>query len=457
MGKIKIFIAAAEASPLAKVGGLADVIGSLPKTLSKLGVQITILLPKYKTIDEKKFKLIKTKETVKVAFGGNTETLPLWRTTLPDSKVPIILFEHKSWISRGGIYATPSAEPSGHESELQRFGVFSSAIAEYASKNGDSSTILHCNDWHVALAIPIMRGLLRNKKVHALITIHNLAYQGIYSEKIALKILGKDIFSIIPKQAKNKGNINLFASGILASNWTSTVSPTYREEILKPENGAGLDWALRAKKNKFVGILNGIDYKSWPPQKRFKTEKAFLCGMVSRIAEQKGFDILLPAMLDVLNKDERIKFTILGVGEPLYVAKLKKYTKQFAGRVTFINRFDEAAAQKIYANSDAFLIPSRFEPSGLGQMISMRYGTLPIARATGGLKDTINNLEDGFLFGPYSRQALADCILRAAKLFFNNPKKWNAMRKNAARKDFSWKKSALEYKKLFSEILQHKN
>ena len=482
---MRVFFAAAEMTPFAKVGGLADVTGSLPKALKKIGVDVTVLFPKYATIDEKRFGLAPMGEAVRVRLDGKEENLPLWKGALPESDVPVVFFEHPARISNGGIYGEAGVFPEGINGELERFGLFSAAVAEYVAQQQEPP-LLHCHDWHVALSIPILKKL-HQSPVKTLLTIHNLAYQGVFPRHMVAQSLGEQIAAAIPQEAfvgNNKELANFFASGILATDWASTVSPTYRDEILTPEGGAGLDWTLREKQNRFMGILNGIDTETWNPKtdhfiaaqytktsiaKKTENKKApqtalglpentesLLCGMVSRLTEQKGFDILLPALADILAQNKNIQFAFLATGDPRYAQTLKKLAQQSPQHVVFVDRFDEKIAHQIYAGSDAFLMPSRFEPCGLGQMIAMRYGTLPIARATGGLKDTITDIAKpdgtGFVFDAYTQEALTQTIMRAVSMFASQKEHWRVTVLRAMQKDFSWTESARHYKDLYESI-----
>lgn len=484
---IRVLFVATELAPLAKVGGLGDVAGSLPPALSKLGVDITILLPKYATIDDQKFSLKKTGKALEFSLNGTAHQLPLWETTLPKSNVPVVLFEHRDWIGNGGIYPEEDGSSSGSSKEFQRFGLFAVAVAEYAAHD-HGKPILHCNDWHVALSVPMLEYKLGKPELPTVLTIHNLAYQGVYHRKDAESVLGAEHAAAIPQEAwvgPLGQYVDSILAGIVKADRITTVSPTYREEILTPERGVGLHTFLARRREQLIGILNGIDVEEWNPatdefinatytsshleNKRKNKEAlqkqyglparggAFLCGMVSRLTEQKGFDILLSSLPALFNELAELQIVILATGDLAYASRLDELKKAFPDRLTFINRFDETTAHAIYAGSDAFLMPSRFEPCGLGQMIAMRYGTPPIARATGGLKDSITDIEfpkgTGFLFNEYTPSALMGAIERAWRVFKNKPKEWQQTQREGMARDFSWKQSAERYRDLYQELL----
>lgn len=441
----KVLFVASEAAPIVKVGGLADVIGSLPKALKKLGVDVSIVLPFYSTIKLKKRELILEN---------------LWKTNLPESNIPVFLIENKNYF-KDGIYVEADASSGGSEKEAKRFLFFSlSAIKLTEILKPD---ILHCHDWHTA----IVASLLRSKKIKTLLTIHNLGYQGIYSSEIVNQVLGTNF----------SGEVNCLREGILSADFINTVSENYAKEILTPEYGYGLEKELQKRKNNLVGILNGLDEEQFNPEKDpyLKTNysietldkklknKIFLqknyfgkvapeipvLGMVSRLAQQKGFD-LIKTIFPIL-MEEKLQFILLGKGmkeyEDFFQEKSRKYPGKFLAKI----QFNEELAHQIYAGSDIFLMPSLFEPCGLGQMISMKYGTLPLVRATGGLKDTVTE-NTGFLFEKYEGQEFLKTI-RAALKVFKNKRIWQKIQKNGMRQNFSWQKSAKKYLEVYQKLI----
>uniref|UniRef100_A0A7C4TI87 Glycogen synthase n=1 Tax=candidate division WOR-3 bacterium TaxID=2052148 RepID=A0A7C4TI87_UNCW3 len=455
---MKVAFVASEAIPYAKTGGLADVVGTLPKFLENLGIETALIIPRYREIKGEevlKFQveLLGIKE-IKVLKTNNA-----------------YLIDYPEFFFRPGLYGTPSGD---YPDNFERFTLFCKSVIKLLEVfNFD---IVHCHDWQTGL-IPLY--LKReNAKSKIVFTIHNLGYQGKFgAEKFKLLDIEPSYFT--PEGIEYYGDINLLKAGILYSDAVTTVSPTYANEIQSPEQGFGLDGVLRKENYKLYGILNGIDYSIWNPDtdnliyesyRDFKGKqrnklgltaeclldsKRPLIGMVSRIAEQKGFDILIKILDDIIALN--YNFVFLGLGDEIYSEKLKIFEKSYPNRV-FINiKFDETFAHRIYAGSDFFLMPSRYEPCGLGQMISLRYGTVPIVHRTGGLADTVfqfNPLDlsgNGFVFEEYSPEALFDALNRAYEIYCNT-ELFGALSESCMKYDFSWNRSAIEYKNLYEKI-----
>lgn len=482
---MKIFFAAAEVAPFAKVGGLGDVAGSLPKGLLNLGLESVILMPNYASIDTEKFGITLSDETLSIDMGGGTQTVSISHATLPGSAVPVVLFGHDEWIGNGGIYPeSPIANMPDIDPSLPRFALFSVAVAAYVNQHAEPGDILHAHDSHTGIATALMRTTYATPGVKTLHTIHNLAYQGGYGIEPVREVLGDDLVKQLPKEAVLVGTgtdwLNLLLAGILTADWVSTVSPTYRNEILTKEYGEGVEAILQSREANLVGIVNGIDTIRWDPATDESLEKTydkstievkgenkkllqaelsmpqddslFMVGMVTRLAEQKGFDILNPALPVMLEDMPHMQFVILGTGDPQYTEDLKALESRFPTSMVFIDRFDEDLAHRIYAASDAFYMPSRFEPCGLGQLFAMRYGTLPIARATGGLKDTVIAGKTGFVFDAYTPEGVTEATKEAAKVFTEDREAWDQMVNNAFERDSSWDASAKEYQKLYRRM-----
>lgn len=479
-----IYFAAAEVAPFAKVGGLADVAGSLPKGLADIGIASTVLMPHYASIDDAKWGITDTGEAMEIETGAGTQHVSIARTTLPDSDVEVLLFGHPEWIGNGGVYAdAPTVDLPDVEPNLPRFALFSLAAAKYAAENAETGDIFHAHDWHTGIATALMKSVYASGNLTTLHTIHNLAYQGGYGIEPVRKVLGDDLIKQLPKEAILPGGtdwLNCLLAGILTADWVSTVSPTYRNEILTEEYGVGVETYLQQREANLVGIVNGIDTVRWDPETDPSLEKtygadelevkaenkellqkelglpqdrgALMLGMVSRIAEQKGFDILDPAMPQILEDLENVQFVMLGTGDPQYTEDLKALEVRFPNKMVFVNRFDEDLAHRIYAASDAFYMPSRFEPCGLGQLFAMRYGTLPIARATGGLKDTVITNETGFVFDDYTPEGVLAATQETARVFNEDRELWETMVRNAMKRDSSWDASAEEYQKLYQRM-----
>ncbi|MBU1037126.1 glycogen synthase [Patescibacteria group bacterium] len=483
--QLKILFVASELTPLAKVGGLADVIGSLPQALTSLGVDARVVIPKYGIIDEKKYSLKLLAQKLNTTFAEKKEEFNIYQTYLTSSslraaqKTPLYLIDHQKYLGQGGVYPSPDASSEGSAEEAYRFTFFTKTVLEIFKDINWLPDIIHCHDWHVAM-LPL---LAKQSKEYlpTLLTIHNLAYQGDYPADLIIKILGQQIINCpsIRQRLKKSDTINYLEQGILNADLINTVSPTYASEILTPEFGCGLENVLAKRRPYLFGILNGIDTSRFNPetdpeinhnylatnlQGKVKNKKDLQneCGlkieenvpiisMISRLTEQKGLNILLPALKKLIK--EKAQFVFLGTGSLTYEKKLEHFAKH---KNIFVKiGFDAALAQRIYAGSDMFLMPSRFEPCGLGQLISLRYGTIPIARAIGGLKDTITELGpnngSGFLFYPYEAKALIKTVKRAIKVFADQ-KGWQQAQKRVMQLDFSWIKSAKKYLELYQRL-----
>lgn len=481
--KIKVLFVAAELNPLAKVGGLADVIGALPKALAKLNLDVRIVIPKYNIINEKKYPLIKIVSIIQVPFEKVNEIISLYQTTLPESNIPVYLINHQKYLGFGGVYPSADASSTGSTSEAHRFTFFTRAVLEIFNKLKWRPDIIHCHDWHIGLLPALIK--LFKIKMPTLFTIHNLAYQGHYKTAVVTKMLNSDKVKLtdlpsLKERIKKATTINYVEQGILNAGLINTVSPNYAKEILTKEFGCGLEKVLQNRKKQLFGILNGIDLDKFNPEndkyiienysinnlgKKIKNKIYLqkicgleinknlpLFGLVSRLTEQKGLD-LLGKIADKLLK-QNCQIVLLGAGSPYYqdifITLAKKYPAKFYTKIDF----DVKLAQEIYAGSDLFLMPSRFEPCGLGQMIAMRYGTLPIARAIGGLKDTVFHLKNGFVFKNYNPNEFYKICIFALKTY-QNKKKWQQMMENAMSQNFSWNKSARKYIELYNKLLKY--
>ena len=452
--KIKILFLSAEVTPLAKVGGLGDVAGALSKALAKLGLDIRICLPFYGLIDQKKYPAKKIISQLTVPVGDTNEIIDVYQTNLPNTKIPIYLiknnfFNPKKIYSGGRIML--DGKYTRQPDDLNRFAFFTLAALATAKKLNFQPGVVHTNDWHTALAADFIKTLNQQNnffaKTKTLYTIHNLANQGLTKGK------------------------NYMAEGVLNSNLVNTVSPTYAKEILTKEYGAGLEKILIKRKKQLSGILNGIDTDFFNPAtdkfiKRHysvrslaakstnktalqsqlgwpRNKNTALVGLVTRFVRQKGVDL-------ITEKFSRLncQFIFLGAGEKKYEDALlnlaKKYPRQFSVKI----KFDERLAHEIYAASDIFLVPSRFEPCGLTQMIAMRYGSVPVVRLTGGLADTVNK-KNGFTFKKFTASEFYKILSQALKIYYEKPKAWQQLKLSGLKQNFSWDKSAKQYLKLY--------
>lgn len=421
---LKVLFVASECAPIVKVGGLGDVIGSLPKALSGLGVDVKIILPFYEVVDRRIWK-------PKSVLNLDSKT-SVWKTRLPKSKVEVLLVYNKKYLSTGPVYFQRTAF-AGTVGEIERFKFFSQAVYRLLTRNdprgsaiGWQPDVVHCHDWHSGFLVKLIKPKTQNPKPKIVFTIHNLANQGVWRGE------------------------NLMAEGIKNADIVTTVSPTYAKEILTKEYGGGLEKLLRRRKKNLVGILNGIDYDFWP-QKHARSDNTPTFGLVSRLTYQKGID-LVASLVGEFVKKYKAQFWFLGQGEPQNEKALKELAKKYPKNVFTVIGFDEKRARKIYRESDFFLMPSRFEPSGLGQMISMHYGTVPIVRATGGLKDSVKHLKTGFVF---KKESVADLrkVMELAVQCFYDKKKFVAISQRGMKQDFSWNKSANKYRAVYKTLL----
>ncbi|MEO0270522.1 MAG: glycogen/starch synthase [candidate division WOR-3 bacterium] len=472
---MKIAYFSAEVYPFSKVGGLADVAGSLPVFIKNKGINIIVLSPYYsKFIKEKKFE-IKEKVELKIEFDKKDLTTE-W-IHISYKNVSFYLLKYEEYFGKDYIYVPSSGED---EKQYKRFALFSYSSLLFLKKINFKPDIIHINDWHTSF-IPLYIKRKFNsdeffKETKILLTIHNLSYQGIYEKKV-LKEIG---FDEEIKEIEGNENVNFLKVGILFSDYINTVSKSYSEEILTPQFGCGLDEILKSKKNRIYGILNGIDYEEWNPEKdkdiyknysikdfkegkeinkkklreelNLKDDESILIGMVSRLTYQKGIDLLIESFNEFFKRD--LQFILLATGEKRYEDKVKEFEIKYKEKFRFLPKFDLILAKKIYAGSDLFLIPSIFEPCGLTQMISMRFGTIPFGFKTGGLKDSIIDYEEGgcgFLFDEYKKEKFIEKLDKVI-LVFKDKEKWYKLIEECMKKDFSWENSAKEYIKLYERI-----
>jgi len=469
---MNIGIVASEAVPYVKTGGLADVTGTLFNVFGRMGNTVYLFLPYYKTINN----VDNAEKVAEISVKIGSEEITGNVLTQKTENGTVIFIEQDYYFGRDNLYGTKEGD---YPDNAERFGFFDIAVLEAIKKLSLEIDVLHINDWQSGL-IPLFikdRGL----KMGTLFTIHNLGYQGNFEQGILDMLhINRKYFTM--DSLEFYGNVSFLKSGIVYSTYLSTVSPTYAKEIQTPEYGVGMDGILRARKDHLVGILNGIDYSAWNPQtdtlifKNYSetnlygklvnkqelskeigidTENKPLFGMVSRLAGQKGVDILADALDSFLKEDVRV--VILGTGEKKLENALVSLEKKFPDKIKALIKFDNTLAHKIYAASDFFMMPSRYEPCGLGQLIALKYGSVPIVRETGGLKDTIDNYNEythcgnGLSFNEYSSNALYDTLIYANKIYNNKPVYEN-MQRVGMQCDFSWNRSAHKYIEIFEKI-----
>ena len=482
ISRMKIALVASEVAPFAKTGGLADVAGALPKVLSKLGLEVIVLMPFYRETKKRNFALKKIGSGPEFIWNGKRENYSLWEHR--EGSLSFVFVEKDEYFDRDYLYGTP---PGDYPDNGERFAFFPRAALEALRLLNFRPDVIHGHDWQSAVAPAYLKHVYAQDpffaKTRSLFTIHNLAYQGLFEKEILGRVgLPESLFNM--EDLEFYGKVNYLKAGILYSTAVSTVSPRYSQEIQTPEFGCRLDGLLRKRCGSLFGILNGVDYSDWNPAtdkfiiRKFDAsrpggkfdckadllrsfslpgskEEAPVVGMVSRLAGQKGFDILRDALGGLFKLGVRL--VVLGTGEKVFQDALlsaqKKYPQSFGLRIAF----DEALSHKIYAGSDIFLIPSRYEPCGLTQMYSLRYGTVPVVRATGGLEDTIQeydperNTGNGFKFQEYSASALLTALSRAVSVY-RQKERWQALLTKAMSCDFSWDKSAREYLHLYQKI-----
>jgi starch synthase len=481
---MKILIAAAEVVPFAKVGGLADVTGALPKALKEMGHDVRVVMPKYQRIQDAKFDLQPCISDLRVPMDGHHEPAQVKQGTIAGD-IPVYLIDSERYFHRDGVY--------GYRDDDERFIFFSRAALEMLPRLGWTPDVLHCNDWHTAIIPNWLKTLYRDdprfSRIATLFTIHNLAYQGSFeSDWLPRLDLGWDQFSV--DRLEFYGRISFLKGGINAADVITTVSRRYAQEIQTPTFGFGFDGILRARAGDLVGVLNGIDVAEWDPAhdpflpKPFSltdlsakhdakvavlgryglaTDRAALerplIGMVSRMVDQKGFDLIAATLEDLARLDAGL--VVLGTGEPHYQEMWSTFAARYPDRIGARIGFDESLAHRIEAGADIFLMPSRFEPCGLNQMYSMRYGTVPVVHGVGGLADTVvdyspgNKEATGFVMVDYTPQALLETLNRALTVFADSVK-WLGLQRAGMQQDFSWDRSAREYVKIYQQALRQR-
>ncbi|MFH1564632.1 MAG: glycogen synthase [bacterium] len=478
--KLKILFASYECAPFLKRGGLGDVSLGLPKALNEFGADCRVIMPNYKAIDDKKYKLKLFKKNIAVKLKNTTEHFDLYVSKLPDSKGQIYFIDHRFFQFKNFF---------GYKNDVERFFFFSRFVLESMQTIDFKTDIIHCNDWHTAL-IPLMLKKLATKdkffqKIKTVYTIHNLAYQGKTSKDEL------EQFNISAQDLLDFKRANSMAQGIADADLVTTVSGSYAKEILTKEYGEGLEKILqkRKKEDRLVGIINGLDFKIFNPKtdsaikqkydlktldkkiiNKKNLQKIFgleinpnipLIAAITRLVPQKGLEMILDSIENIAKLN--CQFVLIGSGESKYeigfAAAKEKYPNIFGVKIGF----DAKLAQEVYAGSDMFLMPSRYEPCGLGQLIAMRYGSVPIARATGGLKDTVMNYKvkthcnaslqnaTGFVFQKYDSAAMMSAVKKAVKVY-NDKKAWNKLVKNCMTKDFSWEHAAKEYIEVYKKV-----
>lgn len=475
----KVLFAASEAVPFIKTGGLADVMGALPRALQGCGVETALVIPKYSLIAEEfKAKLEKV-------YEGSVDLS--WRTCylgvekLEWDGLTVYFIDNEQYFKRGGIY--------GYNDDAERFGFFSKAVLAMLPHIDFKPDIIHCNDWHTGMLGAFLKECFYNdayyRNIKVVYTVHNLKYQGLYPGYVASDTLGLPYYVYTNGNIECNGLVNYMKSGMVYADYITTVSPSYAEEIKDPYFGENLDGYIRTCGNRLKGILNGLDDKAYNPatdelivakynaqsvhkgKSLDKEDLQRLLGlpvdrsipvlaMVTRLVEDKGLD-LVTRIMDELAV-ENVQFVVLGTGAPYYEEALKGLEARHPDKVSVSTQFNETLAHKIYAGADMFLMPSRFEACGLSQMIALKYGTIPIVREVGGLKDTVKTFDkitkegNGLSFTNFNAHDLLFTI-KLALSYYEEKSLWSALEQNAMASDFGWARSAASYKAIYDRLM----
>jgi len=478
--KLKIMLSASEMAPYAKTGGLADVVSSLPKALAAIGnVDAIAVIPKYGFIDDSHYSLKELPDAIKFSMCGFPYEIKVKYLEFPEGWKAYFL-EQGSILSRNDMY--------GYEDDGYRFALFARACIELARFLNFKPDVFHCHDWHAGMIPVYLKTMYREdpffKDTATIFTIHNLGYQGVFPKEL-LPYIDVDWYEFKAEKLEFWGNVNFIKAGISYSDIVNTVSREYSKEIQTPRYGEQIDSMLRSRASDLYGIINGIDYDIWNPitdteipvkfdlssvERKVENKVALqkelnlprdaqipMMAFVSRLTYQKGPDLIAEAMHEMVSMGAQ--FVLLGTGEEHYSHLFQKLVHDFPYNVRANTSFNDSLARRIYAGSDIFLMPSRYEPCGLSQLISMRYGTIPVARRTGGLADTVQDYDPmmgkgtGFVFEEESPYALVSAVRRAIDVY-HNKYDWQKLVINAMESDFSWRNSAREYVDLYQKAIQ---
>lgn len=483
---VKVLFLSPEAVPFAKTGGLADVAGALPGALKRIGADVRLVLPLYAMAKKGVFNLRPCIENLDVSLGSDQLRAIVWETKTEEG-VPVYLIEREDLYDRPNLYGNAVGD---YYDNLERFTFFAHASLRLAEFIAFQPGVIHCHDWQTGLVPALIKGPYQDsvcfQQTATVFTIHNLGYQGLFpEEKLTVTGLAKKGY-FHPDGLEYWGKMSLLKAGIVYSEAITTVSPTYANEIQTSEYGMGMEGILRHRSAHLYGILNGVDYERWDPANdphlpaKYSAQKMGgkdrckeslieemnldpflrdrpLMGMITRLDIQKGLDLLVEILDDIL--DLNVGLVILGSGDEHIQKAIGQAGERHPGRVGIRIGFDEALAHRIIAGSDLFLIPSRYEPCGLTQMYAMKYGTVPVVRATGGLEDTVTSFDahtargNGFKFGAYHPKAFYAAIRDAADLF-EDARLWRQLRDNGMEEDFSWNRSARAYLEIYRSVMR---
>ncbi len=499
MAGLRVLLAASEVVGFAKTGGLADVTGALPRALARRGNLAAVVMPLYAAVRRAGVPIERTGIVLPVPMGDRVLACRVYRSHLPNSDVPVFLIEHQPFFERDdpklgrGLYqqAVPGGNKADYWDNGERFVFFSRAVLELVPHLGFPPDVIHANDWQTGLIPVLLREAYRQhpgyQRIRSVLTIHNIAYQGSFPRDL-MNFTGLPAWLYNPSQLEHYG-LNFLKAGVVFADAVTTVSPTYAREIQTGEYGYGLEGTLASLNWKLSGIVNGCDYEHWSPaadrhiavsytpetvfetkplckadlQRRFnlpQDPKAPVLGVVARLVSQKGIDLITSAAPGFL--DLGCQLVVLGDGDREFHDQLQSLRDRHPDRVGIYLGFDEPRAHAIEAGSDLFLMPSRYEPCGLNQMYSLKYGTPPVVRTTGGLADTVvnatlENLADGratgFSFTDYTPHALYETVKWAVTLYRDRPADFRQVVRTAMAQDWSWDRSAEAYEKLYMKVI----
>ncbi|MEN6566399.1 MAG: glycogen synthase GlgA [Veillonellales bacterium] len=477
---MKVLFAAAEAVPFAKTGGLADVIGSLPKELRRQDVDVRVILPQYQDIPQRCQQQMAPVRQTTVPVGWRQQYCGVKQLTYQG--VVFYFIDNEYYFKRSGFY--------GYYDDAERYAFFCRAVLEVLPLIDFQPDVIHCHDWHTGLISVFLEAYYRDNAfydhIHTLFTIHNLRYQGVFSKDIFADILALDWSYFTADKLEFFDQVNFMKGGLAFSELISTVSKTYAQEIQYPYFGEQLDGMLRRRRDDLTGIVNGIDYDQYNPvtdsyiavnynADSFHLKQANkaslqdllrlpvkrgvpLLAIVSRLVDSKGLD-LVACIMDEFVSREDVQLVVLGTGEANYQQMFQHFAWQYPAKVSVNLFFDDQLAQQIYGGADMLLMPSNYEPCGISQLIALRYGTIPVVRETGGLKDTVHSYNkyteqgNGFSFANYNAHEFLYTMKRALGLFYDKPV-WEKIVRNAMASDYSWQRSAKQYVELYQRLVK---
>ncbi|MEH6949262.1 glycogen synthase GlgA [Bacillus sp. JJ634] len=473
-----ILFAASECAPYIKTGGLGDVIGALPKALKKQQIGVSVVLPKFEDLPFKYKQQLTYMTSIEVSVGWRKQFCGIEK--LVDNGINYYFLDNEYYFKRHGSY--------GYFDDGERFAFFSRAVLEALPYLEEKPDIIHCHDWQTGPISVLLKSHFSNhpfyRNLKTVFTIHNLRYQGVFPKSVLSELLDLSELYFHMDALEFYGNVSYLKAGLAFSDYLTTVSPSYAGEIQTGYYGEQLDGFLRKRNNRLQGIINGVDYEVYNPrldsslfkpyttyagkmENKRKLQKDLhlpvndeipVISMVTRLVEQKGIDLVLRVFHEIMS--QHVQLVILGTGDAYYESALRDLAAQYPDKVSVQTYFDEQLSRRIYAGSDLFLMPSQFEPCGIGQLIALRYGTLPIVRETGGLRDTVipynefTNEGNGFSFTNYNAHDMLYTIERAVGLYRFQPKKWQNLAERAMRFDYSWDASSKAYIELYESLVE---